>query len=61
MTNEDSAWRPERTKPEHAEAFDEEFCGYNACRHHMDSHDYEAERADKNVPCTECPEGLCVR
>ncbi len=52
-------WTPARTKPEHADAPDDEFCGYNACRHHMDSHDYKAPGAA--VPCAECPDGVCAR
>jgi len=54
-----AGWAPARTRPEHADALEEEFCGYPACCHHMDSHDYEATGAV--VPCTECPGGVCVR
>jgi hypothetical protein len=35
---------------------EEEACGY--CSHHADKHNYD----DKlNVPCTECPDGVCHR
>ncbi len=63
MTDEQlfAGWTPARTKPEHADALDEEFCGYLNCRHHMDSHDYEMTPDDAAVPCTECPDGVCVR
>lgn len=66
-------WQPARTKPEHAFAPEDEFCGYLACRHHMDSHDYGAPGEQDavpyraraiggpDVPCTECPGGVCVR
>lgn len=35
----------------------EEFCGY--CKHHMDPHDYSGTGVD--VPCSECPGGICPR
>jgi hypothetical protein len=53
-------WRPARTKPEHADLPEEEFCGYDDCRHHMDSHDYRPD-AGPDVPCIECPDGMCLR
>jgi hypothetical protein len=59
MTGE-KIWQPARTKPEHADAPEEEFCGFDNCRHHMDSHDYETPPG-KDVPCVECPDGRCVR
>jgi hypothetical protein len=61
MTTDNSpdAWHPERTKPEHADVPEEEFCGH--CRHHMDSHDYDTTPSNRHVPCTECPGGWCQR
>lgn len=35
----------------------EEFCGF--CGHHMDPHDYSGTTGE--VPCTECPDGICPR
>lgn len=34
------------------------YCGY--CDHHADSHRY-GEGTPPNVPCVECPDGVCVR
>lgn len=55
-----TTWTPARTKPEHASASEEEFCGYNDCRHHADSHDYSTAE-ERGVPCTECVNGMCLR
>jgi hypothetical protein len=60
MTKPDNAaenWAPIRTKPEHADAPDYEFCGF--CAHHADSHIYQSHTGV--VPCAECPEGVCTR
>lgn len=35
----------------------DEFCGF--CGHHMDPHDYTATGVE--VPCAECPKGICPR
>jgi hypothetical protein len=40
---------------------DPAFCGYPACDHHADSHNYEERASAPHVPCVECPDGLCVR
>jgi hypothetical protein len=38
---------------------DPAYCGW--CDHHADSHDYAAAEDPLNVPCTECPDGICHR
>jgi hypothetical protein len=54
---EPADWAPARTKPEHADAPEDDFCGH--CRHHMDSHVYDG--VSRDVPCQECPDGTCTR
>lgn len=61
MISDETIWQPARTRPEHALAPDDEFCGYMNCRHHMDSHSYDAADGGKDVPCTECVDGWCRR